>query len=124
MALAPEMALMAVELIAEYGAAVAMARAANGGTYNPATGKTEGGGQPLTMSPMALTENKGLWLGKEAGVVGEKKLTIAAQGLTFTPQPGDTFTHAGKQYTVMDKGVVTTEVEGTAVIHEVYGVSA
>jgi hypothetical protein len=120
MAMAPEMVAIAVELIAEFGVAVPFSRKA-GGTYAPGTGQSTGSA-PLTMSPKCLTENKGLWLGKELGVMGEKKLTVAASGLTFVPQPGDKFTHGGKTYMVMDKGVITTELEGTAIIHEVYGV--
>lgn len=121
MAMAPEMVAIAVELIAEFGVAVPITRK-SGGTFNPATGQSAGS-VPTNMSPKCLTENKGLWLGKELGVMGEKKLTIAASGLAFVPAPGDRFVHGGRSYLVMDKGVVTTELEGIAIIHEVYGVT-
>jgi hypothetical protein len=123
MALSAEMLELAVELIAEYGVDVPITRPGTGGAYDTTQGKRTGSA-PQNMTVKALPENKGLWLGKDLGVVGEKKLTVACDSLTFMPAPGDKFTSGGKGYTVVDKGVVVTELQGVNIIAEIYGVSA
>ena len=120
MLLASELSEVCLEVIAEFGSAVAITRK-TGGEYNPATGKDEGG-QSLAMTPLCVTENKGRWL--DGVVKGEKYLLMAAEGLAFVPAPGDDFTHAGVGYKVMEKGVNPIEVEGVAVAFEVWGISA
>lgn len=119
--LSADMAALAVSLIDEFGVVVPMSRVAEGGTYDPAQGKVIGGAG-LNQGPKALTENKGLYLGAQQGVVGDKKITFAAQDLTFQPEPGDTFVHGNKIYTIMKQGVKPTEVEGVVVLYEVYGI--
>ncbi|MCH5508821.1 hypothetical protein [Pseudomonas syringae] len=85
MAFYDEMAAMALDLITEYGQAVTIRDAIKGG-YNPATGTT---------SPDTVTERtaQGILLdftGQEFQTntlikVGDKKLKIAAQGLSEPP---------------------------------------
>ena len=120
MSLAEEIGQATLEVISEFGSPVTITRKGNNGTYDPAQGKRANTGD-LTMSPKCVTEDKGRWI--DGVVRGEKYLVMAAEGLTFIPAPGDRFTHGGRGFTVMDKGVNAIEVEGVAVAYEVWGVS-
>lgn len=108
MALGPEFAKIAAELIEEFGGSVTF-------TFEDRDG--------LPVEPAevkGLVEDKGLWLAGASTLVGNKKVTIAAQGIV-PPESGDRFTFKGKSYTICDKGVAGTYAGDTVVIWECYG---
>ncbi len=116
--LTDEFVSLALELITEFGTSIVITYTPPG-VRDPATGKTPPG-VPTTQTPKCLIEDKGIWLGAEEGVKGEKKLTIAGSGFT-RPASGSTFVVEGQTFTVFDKGVKAYYSEATAVLYEVYG---
>jgi hypothetical protein len=116
--LTAELSAIAVEAINDFGGTAVIDYELRGAVYNTATSQYSGGTQPQQATVKAIVEDKGLYL--NGVVVGDKKIMVAAQGLT-KPEPADKFTVGGHQYTIMDRGVVAIYCGDTPVIYEVYG---
>lgn len=121
MTIADDFAEAALTLIAQFGVDASFAYAPIPGTWNQGTGQRDPASTPTPWEGKAFPEDKGLWLGKELGVIGEKRLFIAGDAITRKPKPGDKFTVAGETFSVIDKGVKEYGVLGRVALYEVYG---
>lgn len=78
-------------LLSEHGYDLTLKRAGSGGTYDPATGRTTGGGTPVNETIRGVfIEYKMEQINDTTIQVGDRKLLIQAKGIPVVPQIGDT----------------------------------
>ena len=101
-ALDKEFRKLATDLIAKYGKTVTLTSTAVG-TYEPLVGQTVNASAPVSVSVKAIIKDYKREFSSEKGLilVGDKKFTIAAAGIT-KPKPGDTITLDGAVWRVVD----------------------
>jgi len=98
---------LAVELIAEYGKSITLTRVAASGSYDPATASISETSTPETIKAI-VEDYKGYEFANGLILTGDKKLTVAASGLT-APNVGSTVTIDSVIFTIVS---VKTEMSG------------
>lgn len=111
-----EMAAMALDLITQYGQPVQL-REEKPGAYNPATGKTD--------PPSVKSQSVMAILGKYKPIEfenstllerGDKKLKMAAKGMSWVPTLATKAVVGGKTWTVIS--VLESNPAGTPLVYE------
>lgn len=118
MAFYDEMAATALALLSEFGQPVTIARTTPGG-YDPATG---GVTAPITTSQAGsavVREYARQHIDGTLIQAGDKRVIVAASGLTFAPAPGDSVTASGDVLQVVS--VIERNPAGTALVYELQG---
>ena len=109
---------LALKLINKYGTSFQYTSVVNG-AYNPATSQTAANNNlVVTLNGIFDEYAESLrFLGNKLGtgtniIEGDKKVTIAASGLTFTPKVGDLVSVFNTQYQVMS---IAQQTSGNAI---------
>lgn len=112
-----EMAVVALELLGEFGQGVTIARTTSGG-YDPATGgvtaPTASQSGSAVVREYARQHVDGTLIQS-----GDKRVILAASGLTFAPAPGDSVTAGGDVLQVVS--VIERNPAGTPLVYELQG---
>lgn len=95
---------LALRLLAKFGTSVTF-KYATGGSYNRATGKVEGGSEntsaPVLVSPPLPMRD--VFKTEDTVLKGDTVSFAAGDGFPYSdPKPGDTMTHDGQEYAVME----------------------
>lgn len=123
MAFYGDMAAVALELITEFGQAATL-NDVTPGTYDPVTG-TATGATPITQPCQLILLDYSL---QESGIkyaegsqvqAGDKKILIAAQGLTWAPQLTTTITADGAIWRAVN--IKSSNPAGTPLVYEIHG---
>lgn len=109
----------ALRLIAKFGQQVTLTDVVPG-VYDPATGETSAGSTTV-QTPMAILQDSGAQYGNGDMIeIGDKKILIAAKGLTIPPRLTSTVTGVdGVVWRIVN--VKATNPAGTPLVYEVQG---
>lgn len=117
------MAATALRLIAQYGQTAALTEITPG-EYDPVTGNETGGANLTQTGQLILLE----YTSAEAGIInasgslvqqGDKKIMLAAKGLTWPPTLATTILADGLTWTIVN--VKSTNPAGTPLVYELHG---
>lgn len=123
MAFYDDMAAVALDLITEFGQAATL-DGVTPGTYDPVTGETTGD-TPITQPCQLILLDYSL---QESGIKyaegsqvqnGDKKILIAAQGLTWAPALTTTITADGAIWRAVN--IKLSNPAGTPLVYEIHG---
>lgn len=118
MAFYDEMAAVALELLREFGQPVIIART-TAGSYDPGTGVES---DPVTASQAGsavVREYDRRFIDGAMIMAGDKRVILAASGLTFAPMPGDSVMAGGGMLHVVS--VLERNPAGTPLVYELQG---
>lgn len=111
-----EMAAMALDLITQYGQPVQL-REEKAGSYNPATGKTDPPSVKTQTAQAVMADYKPAEF--EASTLlqrGDKRLKVAAKGMTWVPSLATKVSTNGKTWAVI--AITETNPSGTPLVYE------